>query len=148
VLLCEASEPVIFFFRGRERACDNISYTYNDTQQDGGSYWKVDGNASSCQLTVVHADSSASGVYECMCSYSRSRNETDVKVCSESTEYPGDQVPLILGIVLPSGFLVLVLSVFIIILLWKDYRKRTERLSDPPGKIFKRLHFSFLINKY
>lgn len=126
VLQCEASEPVIFFFRGRERACDNISYTYNDTEQDRGSYWKVDGNASSCWLTVIHAESSDSGVYECVCSYSRSRNETEVKV------YPEPLLLEVLGSV--SGFLVLVVSVLVIILsifVWKNCRKRKENTSDP-----------------
>ena len=128
VLRCEASEPVIFIFRGRERACDNSLYTYNDTQQDGGSYWEVEGNASSCHFTVHKAEGSDGGIYECVGSHSELRNTTQVEV---NKEFP-------IVIVLLSSLLALVVSVLVIVLsasVWKHYRKQKKRLLDPPGKI-------------
>lgn len=130
VLLCEASDPqnvtVIFILRGRERACDNRTL---ELSPGGGSFWEVWGNASSCQLTVSNAQSSDGGEYVCEAQPIGSKAHVYVEVIP---------VSLLLETVLPSGFLVLVVSVLVIILFTfvrKLYRKRNKRTSDPPGKI-------------
>ena len=133
-LMCAPSESpnvtVIFILRGPERDCDNC------TLHNGSSYWEVQGNASSCQLTVFNAQGSDSGDYHnftCMCTH-----------VEEIPDYPGPQqvnifevTTIVLSLVLIVLSLVLVILVVLLFTFaWKLYRKRTERLLDPPGKIF------------
>ena len=123
--MCAPSEPpnvsVIFILRGPERDCDNC------TLHNGSIYWKVQENASSCQLTVFNAQGSDSGDYgNFTCMY------TDV----EEFEIPdGPFLEVTLPIAIFFSLVLVILVVLLFTFVWKLYRKRTERLSDPPGKI-------------
>lgn len=129
--MCAPSEPpnvsVIFVLRGPERDCDNC------TLHNGSIYWKVQGNASSCQLTVFNAQGSDSGDYgNFTCMYTHVE-EFEIPDNSESHQ-------LFLKVTLPiTIFLSLVLVILVVLLFTfarKLYRKRKKRLLDPPGKIF------------